>query len=311
MSTPRTTVLAPARGAIACDAFCSLDDGLCHAVFLSRDGAITDVTYDRGGQTRDVRVIATEPGALDVTAFWSEVNDVRNVITVTASGDAWHYIQDRADGPWSRSLQRNVPGARRVAGYDEHHHGIALTSAGEITDQPFHTVTAAVEQAFRADTAALAGKTAEAARSVLSRPKGEPERPIVVDTVPAAVDIAALWADGPNRFVIVAERSGAITEIGYGIHQGSTRRELARLPGLTSVSACYLGDLGLERRIVALTSAGELYVLRYAIDVPQVGPPLATPRAADVGAFKTSKGELHAVLVAGGEVVDVASPLQI
>ena len=85
----------------------------------------------------------------------------------------------------------------RVAGHDEHHHGLALTDEGEITDQPFHAMSAAVEKAFRQS-------------NVVSRPEGEPERPVVVGNIPSAVDIAALWAEAPDPFVIVAESDGAV-----------------------------------------------------------------------------------------------------
>ena len=38
---------------------------------------------------------------------------------------------------WTRTRRRDVTNARRVAGYDDHHHGIVLTASGRITDEPF------------------------------------------------------------------------------------------------------------------------------------------------------------------------------
>jgi hypothetical protein len=278
--------------AIACDAFYSPDDGLCHAVVLARDGSITDLTYDQAGRPVARSVIGTVPGARDVTAFWSEIDNLRNVITVTETGDVWHFSRDGA-GPWSRSLQRNVPGALRVAGHDDHHHGIALTEEGEITDQPFHTVTAAVEKAFRQGTTAVA-----------NRAQGEPEKPIVVGNIPSAADIAALWADRPDRFVIVAETSGAIVELGYDSLPAS-RRELARFPGVMAVSACFVEGPAAGKRVVALTSAGDVRVLSYDAETPSIDRPILRQRSGDIACFKTPDRRLHIVLVSDGDVVDL------
>lgn len=276
--------------AIACDAFCSLDDDLCHAIVLARDGSITDLTYETGKPAAR-SVIGIAPGACDVTAFWSDIDDLRNVITVTKTGEVWHFSRHGA-GPWARSLQRMVPGVLRVAGHDEHHHGIALTDEGEITDQPFHAVSAAVEKAFRQS-------------NVVTRPEGEPEKPVVVGNIPSAVDIAALWADGTDPCVIVAESDGRVVELGYGIGLSTTRRELARLPGLMALSACYVEDPATGRRVAALTSAGEICLLRYGAEPPRIERPILTQRSTDIGCFKTPDRTLHIVLISDAEVVDV------
>jgi hypothetical protein len=287
------SVLGRVNDAIACDAFCSLDDGLCHAIVLARDGSITDLTYQTGKPAARSG-IGMAPGARDVTAFWSDIDDLRNVITVTETGEVWHFSRNGA-GPWTRSLQRKVPGVLRVAGHDEHHHGIALTDEGEITDQPFHAVSAAVEKAFRQS-------------NVVGRPEGEPEKPVVVGNVPSAVDIAALWADGPDPFVIVAEADGAIVELGYGTGQSRSRRLLARLPGLMALSACYLEDPAMGRRVAALTSSGDIRLLRYGTETPRIEEPILTRRSIDIGCFKTPDRTLHVVLISDGEVVDVIDP---
>src|SRR5262249_54091726 len=146
----RQTRVGSVPAASAVDAFCSLDNGLCHAIVLQKDGTITDLVYNRDGTPGYQRVIASVPGARDLTAFWSELDDLKNVIIVAPNGDIWHFTQHGC-APWERALQRNVADALRVAGYDEHHHGIVLTSTGEITDQPFHTLHPAVQQEFLAD----------------------------------------------------------------------------------------------------------------------------------------------------------------
>ncbi len=305
------------EGAIACDAYCSLDDGVYHAVVLGRDGAITDVAYERSGAPRGREVLGRVPGARDVTAFWSLVSNLRNVITFTESGEILHFTRSGA-GLWTRAVQRNVAGARRIAGYDDHHHGIVLTSAGETTDQPFHTVTPEAERMFRqtleADLARLGKTTTKEAIATMSRPQGEPEKPIVVGTFPAAVDIGALWANDPNRFVILAEASGAITEVGYGMLQDATRRELARIKEPVAVSGCYAGhsegpqrpeDLRAGKWVVALARAGELHVIRYGTDAPSVETAVMVKGAVDAACFRTPERELHGVLVASDEVLDV------
>jgi hypothetical protein len=285
-----SSVLAHVDDAIACDAFCSLDDGLCHAIVLARDGSITDLTYETGKPAAR-SVIGIVPGARDVTAFWSHIDDLRNVITVTDEGEVWHFSRHGA-GPWKRSLQRKEPGVLRVAGQDEHHHGLALTDEGEITDQPFHAVSAAVEKAFRQS-------------NVVSRPEGEPEEPVVVGNIPSAIDIAALWADAPDPFVIVAESDGAVVELSYGIGRSTTRRELARLPGLMAVSACYVEDPVMGRCVAALTSAGEICLLRYGAETPPIERPFLTQRSRDIGCFKTRDRTLHIVLASDADVVDL------
>jgi hypothetical protein len=291
---------------VACDAFCSADDGLYHAVLLQQDGTLLDLSYGSSGP-RGSQVIGTVPGARDVTAFWSDVNDVRNVIVIGAGGDVWHFIQDGRHA-WTRTLQRNVPGALRIAGYDDHHHGIVLAGDGEITDQPFHTVTHAVAASYRADVAAMSGPGAAAAEHVPSPAADEREDPIVVGRIASAVDIAALWADGQNRFVIVADATGAVIEIGYGRYQPASRRELARLPRLRCVNACYTDDPAEGRCVAALTDTGDLFVLRYATDTPHVGEPMVSLPASDVACYTTPEGEVRAVLVSGDQIVDVVLP---
>ena len=303
-----TSVLGRVNGAIACDAFCSLGDGLSHAVVLGDGGSLTDIVYEKSGQQRERHTIGMAQDARDVTAFWSDIDGVRNVIAVTSRGEVWHFSQSGSE-PWSRTLRREVPDALRVAGYDEHHHGIVLTSSGEVTDQPFHGVSAAVAQAFKADTAAAlerSGRSPAAAALDSAGPaEGEVEPPVVVGNVPAAVDVAALWADGGDRFVLLADRSGAIIEIGYGINQPATRRTLATLPGLKNISACYVDDPATGRRVVALTETGEIHELRYGIDPPRLGEPLISQSAADIACFKTPDGDVHIVLVSNGQVIEL------
>jgi hypothetical protein len=303
-----TSVLGRVNGAIACDSFSSPRDGLCHAIVLGQDGSLTDLVYERSGKPRETQTIGMAHGARDVTAFWSDVDHVKNVIAVASSGDVLHFSQD-GSGAWSRTLRGEVPDALRVAGYDDHHHGIVLTSRGEVTDQPFHGVSAAVAQAFRADTAAelqRSGRSVGSATIDATGPaEGAPEPPIVVANVPGAVDVAALWADGSNRFVLLAEASSAITEIGYGIHQPASRRELARLPGLMGISACYVDDPGMGRRVVALTRGGQVYQLDYGTRPPPLGEPLVSMTAADISCYRTPDGELRIVLVTDERVIEV------
>lgn len=297
-------MLARVPGAVACDAFWSIADDLCHAVVLDRDGGLTDITYAAGGAVRATSNVGVADGALDVTAFWSDVDEMRNVIAIAGSGQLPHFRRT-GDEPWTSLRRRDVPGAARVAGYDDHHHGIVLTGAGRITDEPFHGVTAAVQQAFVEDTAqALAQSGRAAAAHAVTRPTDE-EPAIHVADVPDAVDISALWADGQNRFVIALDRNGAVIEFGYGIHQPQTRRVLASFPGASRVSSCYVNDPATGRRVVVLTHEG-VHVLRYGAELPGDTRPIATA-ARDVGCFAKRDGVLRIVLVAGDEIVELAT----
>jgi hypothetical protein len=303
----RTLELDRIGDVVACDAFSSRDDDVNHAVLLQKDGTLSDLTYDASG-TRGRQVIGIVPGALDVTAFWSQVNDVRNVIVVTDGGSVWHFMQEGVNA-WTRTLQRTVSGALRIAGYDDHHHGIVLTSDGEITDQPFHAVTPAVAAAYRADIEALSGGNAlEPAADPKNPDADKAEQPIVVAEEPTAIDIAALWAEDQNRFVIVAEASGAVIEIGYGQNQPASRRELTRLPGLRCVNSCYANDPAMGRCVVALTEAGDIYALHYGIDVPNLGDTLISLPSTDVACYPTPDGQTRVVLVSADRILDLALP---
>jgi hypothetical protein len=298
-------VLATVRGSIACDAFRSVDDGLSHAIVLAGDGQLTDVTYEDGGRVRAVRGIGRAEGARDVTAFWSDVDDMRNVIAVGADGLISHFRQ-KGEAEWTRIRRRDVPDALRVAGYDDHHHGIVLTGAGRISDEPFHGVTASVQQTFVRDTAAALTQSgrADAAAKVVAPTEEEPAIPVA--TLPDAVDIGALWADGQNRFVIAAEASGAITELGYGAHQPETRRVLASIRGVARINACYVDDPATGRCVIALTRDGDVHALRYAAAVPRGGGPITRRAAAkDVACFASADGHVRVVLQSGDEVIEV------
>jgi hypothetical protein len=298
-------LLATVRGAIACDAFRSRDDGLCHAIVLSDDGQLTDVVYEEEGTLRAVSALGAAGDARDVTAFWSDVDDVRNVITVSASGEVSHFRQ-KGEEAWTRMRRRDVPDAIRVAGYDEHHHGIVLTERGRITDEPFHGVTAAVQQTFVADTAAALEQAGRAAAPLKAPPPGDDEPAVLVATVPGALDIAALWADGQNRFVIAADEKDAVLELGYGIHQPETRRVVARISGVRRISACYLDDPAIGRCVVALTRDGEVHVLRYGAELGRAREALTTRKAEDIACFPSANGGLRIVLVSGGDVLEFA-----
>lgn len=297
-------LLATVRGAIACDAFRSRDDGLCHAVVLSDDGQLTDVVYEEDGALRAVNVIGAVGDARDVTAFWSDVDDVRNVITVSMRGEVTHFRR-KGDDEWIRSRRRDVPDALRVAGYDEHHHGIVLTAGGRITDEPFHGVTAAVQQTFVADTAASFAQAGRDAETVKVPQPGDDEPATLVGTIPGALDIAALWADGQNRFVLAADKD-AVIELGYGVHQPETRRVLAPIPGVRRISACYLDDPATGRCVVALTRAGGVHVLRYGIDLPPAPEALTTRMGEDVACFPAARGGVRIVMASHGEILELA-----
>lgn len=295
--------LARISGAIACDAFWSPDDDLCHAVVLARDGRITDVVYD-DGRVRDTAGIGVVEDARDVTAFWSETDDERNVTLVTASGQVPHFRQ-KGTAAWTTIRRRDVPDAIRVAGYDFHHHGVVLASTGRITDEPFHGVSAAVMQVFVSETnAALAdsGRSSVAAQA-LTEKKEEPA--IEVAVIPGTVDIAALWADGPNRFVIAADANGAVHELGYGERQSESRRVLATLPSILRLSSCYVGDPATGRRVVALTRSGDLHVLRFGAGLPSKDAPVTTMAAQDIACFVKGDNVMRIVVLAGDDVVEV------
>jgi hypothetical protein len=298
-------VLEAVRGAIACDAFRSLDDAASRAIVLGDDGRLTDVAYVDDGRARHVREIGRVAGARDVTAFWSHPDDVRNVITVTADGEIAHFRQ-KGEEAWTRTRRRDVPDAQRVAGYDDHHHGIVLTASGRITDEPFHGVTAVVQQTFVADTVAALTKSGRTEAAAQVAPPDDNEPAIAVATLPGALDIAALWADGQNRFVIAADASGAIIECGYGTHQPETRRELASIPGLVRISACYVDDPATGRCVAALTRDGDLYALRYGAAPPRLGAPIARRAANDIACFTGADGRVRVVVVSGDEVVELA-----
>jgi hypothetical protein len=295
--------LTTVAGAMACDAFWSPDDDLCHAVVLARDGTLTDVSYD-DGRVHDAARVGVVEGAHDLTAFWSETDDERNVTVVTASGQVPHFRQKGA-APWTTIRRRDVPHAIRIAGYDFHHHGVVLTSAGRITDEPFHGVSAAVQQLFVSETtAALAesGRISEAAQAVAEK-KEEPA--IEVAAVPGVVDIAALWADGPNRFVIAAGADGAVHEFGYGERQPEMRRVLATIPGVLRLNSCYVGDPATGRRVVALMRSGDVHVLSYGVEPPATDAPAVTIAAQDVACFPKGDNVMRIVMLAGDEVIEV------
>lgn len=298
-------LLATVPGAIACDAFRSRDDGLCHAIVLSNDGRLADVVYEDDGMLRAVSAIGAAGGARDVTAFWSDVDDVRNVITVSATGEVSHFRQKGEDA-WTRLRRRDVPDALRVAGYDEHHHGIVLTESGRITDEPFHGVTAAVQQTFVADTAAALAQAGRAAAASNVPPPQDEEPAILVATIPGALDIAALWADGQNRFVIAADANGAVVELGYGVHQPETRRVLAPISGVRRISACYLDDPATGRCVVSLMRGGEVHALRYGAELSDSSGPLTTRMAEDIACFPSTNGGVRIVLVSRGDILEFA-----
>jgi hypothetical protein len=299
----RRTALSRVSDAIACDAFWSPDDDLCHAVVLARDGTITDVVYD-DGRVRAAGRVGVVDGARDLTAFWSDADDERNVTLVTASGRVPHFRQ-KGSAAWATIQRRDVPDAIRIAGYDQHHHGIVLTAAGRITDEPFHGVSAAVRQAFVEETTtALANRgRVDAAAAVAAPSKEEPS--IEVATVAGAVDIAALWADAQNRFVIAAGGDGALIEFGYGAHQEETRRLLGTIPGAFRLNGCYVGEPATGRRIVALARGGEVHVLRFGAAVPAADPPIARVAAQDVACFAKRDNVMRIVVLAGDELVEI------
>lgn len=302
---PTVTELARVADVVACDAFASQDDGLYHAVLLQKDGALSDLTYDASGP-RDRQAIETVPGAKDVTAFWSDVNDVRNVIVTADDGAVWHFMQVGTEA-WTRTLRCTVPGALRVAGYDDHHHGIVLAADGEITDQPFHGVTDAVAATYRADIEALSARAPAPTVAAHTPTPDKPEEPIVVGHLSNAVDIAALWA-GDDRFVIVALASGAVLELGYGRYQAESRRELAHLPGLRRVNTCYASEPETGRYVVALTEPGDVYVLRYGTEPPRAVEPMISLRSTDAACYPTPDDQVRAVLVSADRIIDVVLP---
>jgi hypothetical protein len=297
----RTLVRVP--GAIACDAFWSPDDDLCHAVVLARDGTLTDVVYD-DGRVHDAARVGLVEGARDLTAFWSETDDERNITVVTARGQVPHFRQKGA-APWMTIRRRDVPDAIRIAGYDFHHHGIVLSAAGRITDEPFHGVSAAVQQAFVEETAAALAKRGRTEAAAAVAPPSKEEPSIEVAIVPAAVDVAALWANDQDRFVVAAGADGAVTEFGYGVHQAETRRVLATIPSVLRLNSCYVGDPATGRRVVALTRGGDVHVLRYGVEPPSKAAPVTTMAAQDIACFPKGDNVMRIVILAGDEIVEV------
>ena len=83
-----TAVISRITDVMSCAGFCSRDDGLLHAVVLRRGGEIIDLAHDRRGAPIAEGLIGTIEGARDLTAFWSNQDDVRNVIWSGVSSTA-------------------------------------------------------------------------------------------------------------------------------------------------------------------------------------------------------------------------------
>ena len=60
-----------------------------------------------------------------------------------------------------------------------------------------------------------------------------------------------------------------------------------------------------SRRVVALTEAGAVHVLRFGPGLPAGGPPLTTVRAQDIACFPKGDDVMRIVLVAGDDVVEL------
>ena len=293
-----TSVIARLNDVIACAGLCSHDDGLLHAVVLRRGGEILDIVHDRKGTSITTVKIGALEGARDLTAFWSLQDDVRNVICVADGGRVVHFSQ-KETGPWTSAERRRVPNALRIAGYDLNHHGLVLSGTGEITDQPFHGIAPEVMQ-HHADSRQEAGRPLQTPLAAMD--EGE-EQPVVVGTSEGVVDIAAFFAEGNDRFVIQAQATGAITEIGYGELQPASRRIVATLPGVRRIAACYLGEDRTGRSLLASTDQGSLWLFSYGTDIPRSGRRLELSASTDIDCFGTDRNELRILLATPGEVV--------
>jgi hypothetical protein len=223
---------------------------------------------------------------------------VRNVICVADGGRVVHFSQ-KESGSWTRAERRRVPEALRIAAYDLGHHGLVLSRTAEITDQPFHGVAPEVMQRH-ADTHKDAGHALE--DEVVAIGEGE-EQPVFVGTYEGALDIAGFFVGEEERYVIEADRTGAITEIGYGALQPASRRVLATLPNVRRISACYAGDGQMGRKLLASTDQGAVWLYEYGTDVPSSGRNLDLQASTDVHCFSTPDNEVRVLLASAAEVL--------